>query len=90
MKKHIESVKSQPIEAAVLDNPRNLIQIRLSPKAGGNLQKLVSTTGITNRTQLVNAAIELAADVITTIQKGGSVVYELPDGSKERLRVVGV
>jgi hypothetical protein len=88
MKKQNEPGKPPQTEA--VENARNLIQIRLSPKADGNLQKLVLTTGITNRTQLVNAAIELATDVITTIQKGGSVVYELPDGSKERLRVVGV
>lgn len=68
----------------------SLIQVRLTAKADGNLQKLVSTTGIKNRTQLVNAAIDLAADVLATIQKGGSVIYELPDGSKERLKVVGV
>jgi hypothetical protein len=47
-------------------------------------------TGITNKTQLANAAIDLAADVMKTIHDGGIVTYENPDGTKVQLKVVGI
>jgi hypothetical protein len=67
-----------------------VLQIRLTKRSGRNIQEMSSITGIKNKTQLANAAIDLAADVMKTIHEGGIVTYENPDGTKVQLKVVGI
>ena len=66
-----------------------LVQMRLQPKTLQRIEKLSEITGISNRTQLVANSIELAEELVKS-EKGGAKIYiELPDGTRERIKIVG-
>ena len=67
-----------------------LIQIRLTKHAAHCLEELEESTGISNKTLIVNSSIDLFSEVVSVIKNGGKVIYQFEDGSQERLRVLGI
>ena len=67
-----------------------LIQMRLRPKTIETISRLQQVTGVSNRTQLVSASVEIANEVMSSLKEGAKVYIERPDGRKELLKVVGI
>jgi len=66
-----------------------LVQMRLQPKTLERLQSLVNLTHTDNRTQLVSFFIQLSEEIVESINAGGKVYIEMPDGKKESLKIIG-
>jgi uncharacterized protein (DUF1778 family) len=67
-----------------------LVQMRLQPKTMDRIERLSELTGTKNRTQIIAAAIELAEEVIRSQNEGTRILFERPDGTKERLKIIGI
>lgn len=64
--------------------------MRLLPRTMERINHLSEITGTTNRTQLVASSIELAEELMSNAKKGGKIYIEQPDGSKERIKIIGL
>ena len=69
---------------------KKLIQVRLGKRALGNLRSLQDITGVTNQTQVVSVALDLAREILETIDQGGKVICEHEDGTRDRLKPIGI
>jgi hypothetical protein len=67
-----------------------MLQVRLAPHSKKNLDAMVAATGISNKTQLVCTSINLAAEFLAAREKGASIFYEFPDGTKVKVVIVGM
>ncbi|GAC1417353.1 MAG: hypothetical protein NVS1B13_14280 [Flavisolibacter sp.] len=67
-----------------------LVQMRLQPKTMERIEHLSEITGTTNRTQLVATSIELAEELMKNEKEGGKIFIEKPDGTRERIKIVGL
>ena len=67
-----------------------LVQMRLQPKTMERIERLSDLTGTKNRTQIIAAAIELAEEVFRSQKEGTRIFFEKPDGTKERLKIIGI
>jgi hypothetical protein len=67
-----------------------LVQMRLRPKTINTIANLANVTGVTSKTQLVSASVEIANEVLSSLKQGAHVYIEHPDGRRELLKVVGV
>jgi len=67
-----------------------VIQMRLQPRTLDRLQNLVKITKTTNKTQLVASSIELAEEIMKTLNAGGKVYIEKPNGQKDSLKIIGM
>lgn len=67
-----------------------LVQMRLLPRTMERINHLSEITGTTNRTQLVASSIELAEELMSNAKGGGKIYIEHPDGSKERIKIIGL
>jgi hypothetical protein len=73
-----------------MPNETQLVQMRLLPKTMDRLSNLQKLTKTDNRTQIISTAIQLAELVIDSIEKGGNVYIQSPDGKIELVRIVGI
>lgn len=76
--------------AQTMKDSRKLVQVRLTPRSLDNLHGLEKLTGLTNQTQLISASIDLAHEVLQTITTGGNVICENSDGTRDRLKPIGI
>lgn len=72
------------------EGKKKLVQVRLGKRANSNLKALEDLTGVTNKTQLVSTALDLSREILETIAKGGNVICENPDGTRDRLKPIGL
>jgi hypothetical protein len=67
-----------------------LVQMRLQPKTMERINRLSEITGTTNRTQLVASSIELTEELMSNTKDGGKIYIERADGTKERIKIIGL
>lgn len=68
----------------------SLVQMRLLPKTMDRINNLSKITGTTNRTQLVASSIEIAEEMISNVKDGNKIFIEKPDGTRERIKIIGL
>lgn len=90
--RHHGNVDPPPQEpsAAPPDSGSKLVQMRFQPGTVERVENLQDMTGITNRTQIVATAIELAEFIAGAIVRGGKVYVEREGGDRELITVVGL
>lgn len=67
-----------------------LVQMRLLPKTIDRINNLSNITGTNNRTQLVASSIEIAEEMISNVKDGNKIFIEKPDGTRERIKIIGL
>lgn len=67
-----------------------LVQMRLLPKTMDRINNLLQITGAANRTQLVASSIQLAEELISNVKDGNKIIIEKPDGTRERIKFIGL
>lgn len=68
--------------SALVTKPVNM---RLSEKTLTRVEKIQKKLKTDNRTQAIAYAVRIAHDILTTMSKGGKVIIEHKDGTRDRL-----
>jgi len=69
---------------------RQQVTMKLSHETVDNVEWIKKNTGEKNRTQIMGVGVRTLRILIEAIKKGGRVVIEHEDGSKEGIRLIGV
>jgi hypothetical protein len=77
--------------STVGNNDRSrLVQMRLQPKTLESIEDLRMLTRTENRTQIVSSAIQLTAELLSSLKQGAKIYIEKPNGKKELIKFIGL
>ena len=68
--------------SALITKPVNM---RLSEKTMSRVEKIQKKLKTDNRTQAIAYAVRITHDILSTLSKGGKVIIEHKDGTRDRL-----